>query len=102
MGNLCHAPFLYDRQKKELLPQLIQKHFFHFAHFMEPGAKRIGFSKYTDKLDVTAFQNPDGRIVEVILNRSAEAVPAVLRLRDHVAQLTIEGLSIVTAVVEPE
>lgn len=27
VGNLCHAPFLYDRHHKELLPQLIQKYF---------------------------------------------------------------------------
>lgn len=99
VGNLCHAPFLYDRQKRELLPQLIQKHFYHFAHYIEPGARRIGFSKYTDKLDVTAFQNPDGRIVTVILNRSEETLPVELRLREQIVRLQIEGQSICTGVI---
>ena len=99
MGNLCHAPFLYDRQKRELLPQLIQKHFYHFAHYIEPGARRIGFSKYTDKLDVTAFQNLDGRIVTVILNRGEETLPVELRLREQIVRLQIEGQSICTGVI---
>lgn len=45
VGNLCHAPFLFDTTRQKLLPQLIQKHFYHFSHFIEEGAKRIGFSK---------------------------------------------------------
>lgn len=57
--------FLYDRQHKELLPQLIQKHFTILPTLSEPGAKRIAFSKYTDELDVTAVQNPDGKLVIV-------------------------------------
>ena len=99
VGNLCHAPFLYDRQHKELLPQLIQKHFYHFAHFLEPGAKRIAFSKYTDELDVTAVQNPDGKIVIVILNRSEECLSVVLRLQEHIVPLQVEAQSICTGVI---
>ena len=99
VGNLCHAPFLYDRHHKELLPQLIQKHFYHFAHFVEPGAKRIAFSKYTDELDVTAVQNPDGKIVIVILNRSEECLSVVLRLQEHIVPLQVEAQSICTGVI---
>ena len=99
VGNLCHAPFLYDRQHKELLPQLIQKYFYHFAHFVEPGAKRIAFSKYTDELDVTAVQNPDGKIVIVILNRSEECLSVVLRLQEHIVPLQVEAQSICTGVI---
>ena len=99
VGNLCHAPFLYDRQHKELLPQLIQKYFYHFAHFVEPGAKRIAFSKYTDELDVTAVQKPDGKIVIVILNRSEECLSVVLRLQEHIVPLQVEAQSICTGVI---
>ena len=99
VGNLCHAPFLYDRQKKELYPQLIQKHFYHFAHYIESGAKRIGFSKYTDKLDVTALQNPDGRLVAVLLNRTEEDIPVVLRLNNEVVTVLVAGHAIVTGLL---
>lgn len=100
VGNFCHAPFLFDRQKKQLLPQLIQKHFYHFSHYVEPGAMRIGFSKYTDKLDVTAFQNPDGKIVAILLNRAKDSLPVVLRLKNHIVRLTVTGQSIGTGVIE--
>lgn len=100
VGNFCHAPFLFDRQKKQLLPQLIQKHFYHFSHYVEPGAMRIGFSKYTDKLDVTAFQNPDGKIVAILLNRDKDSLPVILRLKNHIVRLTVTGQSIGTGVIE--
>ena len=99
VGNLCHAPFLYDRNQNELIPQLIQKHFYHFAHFIEPGAKRIAHSKYTDKLDVTAFQNPDGRIVFIILNRTESDVASYIRIHDQIAQIRIPPMSICTGVL---
>lgn len=99
VGNLCHAPFLYDRKLEELLPQLIQKHFYHFTHFIDPGAKRIAHSKFTDKLDVTAFQNPDGRIVVVLLNRTESELTSFVRIYNQIAQIRIPSMAICTGVV---
>jgi glucosylceramidase len=99
VGNLCHAPFLYDRIEKKLLPQLIQQHFNHFSHYIEKGAVRIGFSKYTDKLDVTAFKNPDGSIVVVFLNRNSERLPVVIRLNEEIVEFEVEAEAIVTGVI---
>ena len=100
VGNFCHAPFLYDRRQKSLLPQKIQRCFAHFSSHILPGAKRIGFSKYTDLLDVTAFQNPDGSIVAIILNRSSKEVPVTLRLEGALAQITALPRSISTGVIQ--
>lgn len=52
VGNYCLAPFLYDTKERLLMPQLIQKHFYHFSHYIRRGARRIGFSRYTDELDI--------------------------------------------------
>ena len=98
VGNLCHAPFLYDTVNKELVPQLIQKHFYHFSHFIEAGAVRIGYTKYTDKIDVTAFENPDGTKVVVLLNRATEVIPVVLRLNDEIVKIELPAESITTGV----
>lgn len=100
VGNFCHAPFLYDRRQKSLLPQKIQRCFAHFSSHILPGAKGIGFSKYTDLLDVTAFQNPDGSIVAIILNRSSKEVPVTLRLEGALAQITALPRSISTGVIQ--
>lgn len=99
VGNLCHAPFLYDREKKALQPQLIASHFYHFSHFVNPGAVRIAVTRYTDKIDVTAFENPDGKIVTILLNRSNEAVPVVLRMKEEVLKLKLESGTITTGLI---
>lgn len=99
VGNLCHAPFLFDTKKKELMPQLIQRHFYHFAHYIEEGARRIGFSRYTDRLDVTAFENPDRSIVLVVLNRTEEIIPAVIRLNSEIVELDILPNTISTGLI---
>lgn len=98
-GNLCNAPFLYDRDKKELMPQLIQKYFAHFTCFIKPGAVRIGFTRYTDKLEVTAFKNLDGKIVIVLLNHGKSDVPVVLRMQEEIAQIVVGAESIVSGVI---
>ena len=33
-------------------------------------AKKIAFSKFSDKIEVTAFKNPDNSVIIVLLNRN--------------------------------
>ena len=40
----------------------------HFSHYIKPGAKRVAFSRYSDDVDVTSFENPNGDIVTVVQN----------------------------------
>ena len=40
----------------------------HFSHYIKPGAKRVAFSRYSDDVDVTSFENPNGDIVVKYLN----------------------------------
>ena len=99
IGNFCHAPFIYDMKKKQLEGQLIQKHFYHFSHYIESGAKRIGFSRYTNDLEMTAFQNPNGTIVYVILNQTDKNIPVVLRLKKQFAKFVVDAKSICTGII---
>ena len=96
VGNYCQAPFLYDTGNKKLMPQKIQEHFYHFSHYIHPGAKRIAFSRYTDRVDMTAFVNPDGTSVFVMLNRSKEKIPVTLRLDGQIVSFELEGHEICT------
>lgn len=95
-GNYCLAPFLYDTEKKELQAQTIQKHLWHFSHFIKPGAKRIALSRYTEMLDVTAFVNPDGNVVFVLLNRDEKEKKVVLRLDGQTVEFVIGSREICT------
>ena len=100
VGNFCHAPFLYDTVQKKLMPQLLQQHFEHFSHYLCPGSVRIGYSKYTEQVDVTAYQNPDGKKVVVMLNKSKEILPVNMRMQGEVAEFLLYPESITTGIIE--
>ena len=99
VGNFCDAPYLYDTKNKKLIESNICGHLWHFSHFIEKGAARIGFTKYTDQLDVTAFKKGN-KIAVVMLNRTEEKIPAYLRLNGHCAEVAVEPNAIATAVIE--
>ena len=71
----------------------------HFTHFLKAAAQRIGVTRYTDKIEVTAFEK-DGRITVVLLNRTEEEIPVYLRLGEYCAELTSKAKSIMTAEIE--
>lgn len=99
VGNFCDAPYLYDTKKKQLIESNICGHLWHFWHFINQGSVRIGISRYTDELEVTAVKNDDN-IVLVILNRTNKTIPAFLRLNDECAEIKVEPMSISTAIIE--
>ena len=99
VGNFCDAPFLYHRDTKELTESQILAYLQHITVAARPGAVRIGFTRYTDKLEVTAFRE-DNTVRCVLLNRTDEALPAYLRIGDACAAVTCPPQSIATAEVE--
>lgn len=99
VGNFCHAPFLYHTAEKKLMPQLIQAHFEHFSHYLVPGSVRIGFSRYTEEIDVTAYETPEKKIVTVFLNKAYTPMPVNIRINGMLAQALLYPRSITTAVI---
>lgn len=97
--NYALAPFMFDTTSKTLMPQLIQQYYEHFSHYLVPGSVRIGFSKYTEELDVTAYKRPDGSIAVVILNKSEEPAQVCLRMERMQAEFLLYGKSITTGVL---
>ena len=100
-GNFCQAPFLYDTHRRELMPQVLQKHIEHFSHFIAPQSVRIGWSKCTEQIDVTAYKRTDGKLVVVILNKEDETKEINLRLNDLLAKVTVQPQGIITGVIVP-
>lgn len=100
VGNFCHAPFLYDTKKKKLMPQLIAQHFEHFSHYLDKGSVRIGYSRYTEEIDATAFKRPDGKIICVLLNKSEQPLTVNLRIKGKLASMVLYPQSITTGIIE--
>lgn len=98
VGNYCGAPVMLDG--KGGFEKKVSYHYIgHFSKYIQPGAVRIGHSKYTDKLEVTAARNPDGTIAVVILNRGKKELRANVRICGKLARLVIAPRSISTGII---
>ncbi|RED63213.1 glycoside hydrolase family 30 protein [Cohnella lupini] len=94
--NFCDAPIIADTTTDSLTFQSSYYYIGHFSKYIRPGAVRVGSSKYTEHLQTTAFKNTDGTIAVVVLNRSDEAIPYIVRNREEIAETVVEAHSIQT------
>ncbi len=100
VGNFCDAPIKADETGEDYSKQLSYYYIGHFSRYIKEGAKHIASSRYTDKLEVSAFVNPDGERVVVILNKSDEKVPFVLKEAGSSAFIEMEPHTIATVTYE--
>jgi len=96
--NFCGAPIIADTKENSVNYQSPYYYIGHFSKFIQPGARRIGFSRFTDKLEVTAFKNPNGEIIAVVMNQSEESIPFALRYEEDIAELESQPRSIMTLI----
>jgi len=102
VGNFVHAPFLYNIDRQILMRQRTLTHFYHFCHYIVPGSRRVAFSRYTDRLEVTAYKRPDHKIVIVILSRDSDILPVNFRINGKTTQYSIRPKAIVTVMIDPD
>ena len=99
VGNLCFAPVHADTRTGKLIYTNSYYYIGHFSKFIKAGAKRISCSSNRDKLQSTAFINPDGKIVVVVLNTSDEKLDYKVCIGAKGAQVTSLAHSIMTVVI---
>jgi glucosylceramidase len=73
VGNFCFAPVHADTRTGELIYTNAYYYIGHFSKFIKPGAKRISSSASRSQLMTTAFKNPDGKVVVIVMNQSDKA-----------------------------
>ena len=98
VGNFCFAPIHADTQTGKLIYTNSYFYIGHFSKFISKGAKRIASSSNRDKLETTAFINPDGKIAAMILNESDVRLPYKLCISGKAANLVSLPHSIMTVV----
>lgn len=96
VGNFCDAPIMYDRDTDTLDFKLSYYYIGHISRFVEPGAKRMLVSRYTDCLDAFGCINPDGKRVLVVMNRSSETENMQVSENGKLCDLKLSPHSIVT------
>jgi len=99
VGNLCFAPIHANTQTGKLIYTNSYYYIGHFSKFIHTGAKRISCSSNRDKLQSTAFINPDGKMVVIVLNLSGEKLPFRLCIAGKAAQVTSLAHSITTVII---
>ena len=96
VGNYCDAPMMFDTRTGELRRNLSYDYIGHFSRYIQPGARRIGISRFDERIEITAFRNPDGGVVAVLLNRKDEELSFFLRMDGRVYPVTLPAQSIST------
>lgn len=96
VGNFCAAPLLANAAGDDVA--FLPTYFYigHLSKYIQPGAVRIGWSKSTDAIDVTAVRNPDGRHAAVLLNRTDRDLRPCLRFRGQLAPVELPAHGILS------
>jgi len=100
VGNLCSAPILADTANDALLHQSSYFYIGHFARFVKPGAQRVLCAASRQDLEATAFVNPDGSTVAVVMNRTELPIAFALCCSDRRAATELPPRSIATYLIE--
>lgn len=99
VGNFCFAPVHADTRTGELIYTNSYYYIGHFSKFIKPGAKRIAAAPSRSQLIATAFQNTDGKISIVVMNKTDKEVPYFLWIDGNAAETKIPAHSIQTLVL---
>ena len=102
VGNFCDAPMMYDTRTGTLIHNLSWDYIGHFSRFIQPGALRIGLSRYCGSLEAVAALNPDGSVCVAAMNPTDEKLSFFLRMNGRVWPAELAGDSISTFVFSPE
>ena len=94
--NFCSAPVEADAASGSFTVLPSADYIYHFAHFIEPGARRIDAAGAAGALELTAWKNPDGKLVCVVLNRTDAEQDFSLCTGERIARMSAAPHSIQT------
>ena len=98
--NFCNSPVMLTDDLSDYIKNLSFSYIGHFSKYIQVGAKRIAYSSYTDKLEITSFKNPDNTIAVVIMNKYDWNIDYNLWIEDKLIHDTIECHSIITLIIK--
>ena len=96
--NFCFAPVHANIPAGELIYTNAYYYIGHFSKFIQPGAKRIACAPSRSQLLSTAFLNPDGKVVVIVMNQSDKETPYYCWINGQAAKLNALPRSISTLV----
>lgn len=98
--NYCNSPVMINKEKNDYIKNLTFYYIGHFSKFIQTGAKRIAFSKYTSDIEITSFINPDNSIAVVLMNRNDFNKEYNLVIKDTIIHDNLDSHAIVTYLIK--
>jgi len=98
VGNFCFAPIHGNTRTGEIMFTNSYYYIGHFSKFIQPGARRIAASPSRSQLMATAFLNPDGSTVVIVMNETDKPADYKLWINGSAANLSSLAHSISTLV----
>ena len=99
VGNFCYAPVHADTKTGQLTYTNSYYYIGHFSKFVRPGARRVAVTTNRDWLQATAFQNTDGKVTVVVMNRGDKPQEFQLWIKGQAAATTSPAHSMATYVI---
>lgn len=78
VGNFCEAPVMLTEDGQDFAVMSEYYYIGQFSRWIQPGAVRLGASSWCAEVEVTAFENSDGSLATVLLNRTEHDLPISL------------------------
>lgn len=98
--NYCNSPIMLNKDNSNYIKNLTYYYITHFSKYIQPGATRIAFSRYSTDIEVTAFQNPDNSISIILLNRNNFNKQYNIVLNNTVIHDNLDSHAIVTYLIK--
>lgn len=99
VGNYCDAPVIVDTKKDEIHYNSSYFYIGHFSKYIKPGAVRIECKTSSDEIQCTAFSNPTGEIVIVLMNEGEEPLSVQSDVQGQKISIEMPAHSISTLLV---
>ncbi len=99
VNNLCDAPILLDIFPERIIKQSSYYYIGHISKYVLPGARRIASVLDSSAIEQVAFENPNGEVVVVLMNKSAIETSVKVVLGSTEQTLRVLPRSIATLVL---
>lgn len=99
-SNYCNSPIMLNKQNNDYIKTLTYYYIGQFSKFIKPNAVRIGFSKFTDEIEVTGFKNKDNSIAVILFNKNDYNKEYNLCISDKVIHDNLDKHAIVSYLIE--
>lgn len=98
--NYCNSPIMLNKEETDYYKNLSYYYIGQFSKVIKQDAKRIAFSRYTDNIEVTAFENTDSSIAIVLLNKTDKNYEYNLCMNDICIHDNLDSHAIVSYLVD--